>query len=168
MLDWKITALDNDDESSASSIAKNCLEKASAVMRGSPDNFRAYPVFRLVNQAKLGEKFKSATMKSVYRFAWKHTGCIVQFTINRRWPNIAEMTRSPPTADFELTIYAEKWDAHSSVNPGETIETIWSKDLSGLLCGGTEREKGSAVGRVGELVKTILEIRDFFAGSKST
>jgi hypothetical protein len=167
-LDWEITAFSADEESEAPLAVQECLETAEAKMQGSPGDFRSYPVVRLTRQHALAKKLKSAAIKVVYRFSWKGTGYVVQFTINRRWRSIAEMATKPPhDTDFDLTIYAENWDQDSRAQPGENVARAWRNDLGGLLRDEAGDARGSSFSRVQGLVKTVLGIRDFFEDASS-
>ncbi|KAI0489589.1 hypothetical protein F4859DRAFT_509176 [Xylaria cf. heliscus] len=160
-LDWKIAAMPGDKKVSASSAVKQYLEMGHAVMQGSPNDFQCYPAVRLPENYALVNKLKSVAIKSIYRFSWKRTGYVVQFTINRRWQTIRDMNRQAVTeTDFDITIYGDNWDQDSRVEAGETVGKIWGADLQGLL----REEVGDGPGRVQGLVKTILDIRDFFNG----
>ncbi|KAI3331885.1 hypothetical protein HD806DRAFT_529658 [Xylariaceae sp. AK1471] len=167
-LDWKITAIPGDEELRAPLAVQECLETAEAEMQGSRGDFRCYPVVRLTRKHALAEKLKSVAMKSVYRFSWKATGYVVQFTINRRWESVAEMAQEPPhDTDFDLSIYDENWDQDSRVQFGQTLANIWRNDLGGLLRNEAGDATGSALSRVQGLVKTVLNIRVFFEGASS-
>ncbi|KAI1755058.1 hypothetical protein F4782DRAFT_552207 [Xylaria castorea] len=161
-LDWKIVAMPGDEKVSASSAVKQYLEMGQAVMQGSSNDFQCYPLVRLPEIYTLANKLKSVATKSIYRFSWKRTGYVVQFTINRRWQSIREMnSQSPMETDFDVTVYADNWDQDSRVQAGETVGKIWGADLQGLL----RDEVGDGLSRVQGLIKTILDIRDFFDGS---
>jgi hypothetical protein len=137
-----------------------------AMLRGPRNDFRCYPEVRLPENHTLATKLRSVVLKSMYRFSWKGTGYVVQFTINRRWQSIREMNRQAPMdTDFDVTIYAQNWDEDSRVKPGETVGKIWEKDLRGLLCDEGSNATGCALDRVRGLIKTILDIRDFFESS---
>ncbi|KAI0404954.1 hypothetical protein F4802DRAFT_615149 [Xylaria palmicola] len=165
-LDWAIVAMPGDKKFKASQAVLKYLESGTAVLQGSCNDFQCYPRIRLPVGPPLATKLKSLTTKSIYRFGWGTTGYIVQFTINRRWPSIAAMNSSAPTeTDFDITIYAENWDQDSRVHAGETVGKIWGGDLQGLLRDEAGDATGSALSRVQGLVKTILDIRDFFEGS---
>ncbi|KAI0450157.1 hypothetical protein F5B21DRAFT_508503 [Xylaria acuta] len=161
-LDWKIAAMPGDEKTSASLAVKQYLEKGRVVMQGTSNDFQCYPAVRLPEAHALSNKLKPVVTKSIYRFGWKRTGYIVQFTINRRWQSIRDMNRQAPMeTDFDVTIYADNWDQDSRVQAGETVGKIWGADLQGLL----RDEVGDGQSRVQGLVKTILDIRDFFDGS---
>ncbi|KAI0862040.1 hypothetical protein F4860DRAFT_513465 [Xylaria cubensis] len=160
-LDWKIVAMPRDENLSAPSMVKKYLEMGQAVMQGSSNDFRCYPIIRLESNS-LANKLKPVAIKSIYRFGWKRTGYVLQFTINRRWQCIREMKNQAPTeTDFDVTIYADNWDQDSQVQAGETVGKIWGADLQGLL----RDEVGDGLSRVQGLIKTILDIRDFLEGS---
>ncbi|KAI0443287.1 hypothetical protein F4803DRAFT_550217 [Xylaria telfairii] len=160
-LDWKIAAMPGDEKVSVSLAVKQYLESGNAVMQGRPNDFHCYPKVRLPEKCALADKLKSAVMKSIYRFSWGRTGYIVEFTINRRWKSIREMNRQAPMeTDFNITVYADNWDQDSRVQAGETVGKIWGADLQGLL----RDEAGDRLNRVQGLIKTILDICDFFDG----
>ncbi|KAI1133507.1 hypothetical protein F5Y10DRAFT_259829 [Nemania abortiva] len=162
-VDWSIVATAGDEKVRTPLAVKKYLEMGEAVLRGSRDDFRCYPVVRLPQSHTLADKFKSVAIKSIYRFSWKRTGYVVQFTINRRWKSIREMNRNGPAdTDFDVAIYADNWDQDSRVQPGETVAKIWGEDLRGLLRDEDGDTTGCALSRVKGLVKTILDIRDFF------
>ncbi|KAI8947128.1 hypothetical protein F4801DRAFT_592845 [Xylaria longipes] len=161
-LDWKMAAMPGDEKVGVSPTVKQYLEIGQAVMQGSPSDFQCYPAVRLPENYALANKLKSVATKSIYRFSWKRTGYVVQFTVNRRWKSIREMnSQAPMETDFDLTIYADNWDQDSRVQAGETVGKIWGADLQGLL----RDEAGDRLSRVQGLIKTILDIRDFFDGS---
>ncbi|KAJ2987684.1 hypothetical protein NUW58_g4369 [Xylaria curta] len=166
-VDWKITALPGDEKGRVSPAVKQYLEMGQATLQGSPSDLHSYPAVRLPENFALATKLKSVATKSVYRFSWKGSGYIVQFTINRRWSSIHDMHRQPPTeTDFDLTIYADNWDEDSRVRAGETVRKIWGSDLGGLLR--DEDATGCALSRVQGLINTMLDIRDFFDDSSHT
>ncbi|KAI0548631.1 hypothetical protein F4679DRAFT_316880 [Xylaria curta] len=160
-LDWNIVATPGDEKVSAPSTVKKYFEMGQAKMQGSCNDFRCYPIIRLPEHIALANKLKPVVTKSIYRFGWKRTGYVVQFTINRRWQSIREMKQTPMETDFDVTIYADNWDQDSRVQAGETVGKIWGSDLQGLL----QDEVGDGLSRVQGLIKTILDIRDFFDGS---
>ncbi|TRX98194.1 hypothetical protein FHL15_000839 [Xylaria flabelliformis] len=160
-LDWKIVATPRDEKVGVPSTVKKYLEMGQAVMQGSSINFRCYPTIRLPKSNALANKLKPVATKSIYRFGWRRTGYVLQFTINRRWQCIREMeNQAPMETDFDVTIYADNWDQDSQVQAGETVGKIWGADLQGLL----QDEVGDGLSRVQGLIKTILDIRDFLEG----
>ncbi|KAK5628190.1 hypothetical protein RRF57_003905 [Xylaria bambusicola] len=119
-------------------------------------------MIRLLANVPLATKLSSVTTKSIYRFYWKGSGYVLQFTINRRWQTIRDMnTKARPEIDFDVTIYGEDWDQDSRVQAGETVGKIWGDDFQGLL----RDEEGDALNRVQGLIRTVLEIRDFIGGA---
>ncbi|KAI0109634.1 hypothetical protein GGR51DRAFT_558326 [Nemania sp. FL0031] len=161
-LDLRVIATAGDENLRTSIAVKKYLEKGQVVLRGSRDDFRCYPVVRLPAHEILTNKFKSVAVKSIYKFYWRTTGYVVQFTINRRWKSIRELNRkAEPDTDFDVVVYAGNWDSDSRTQPGGTVAKVWGDDLGGLL----RDEDGDALNRVQALVKIILEIRDFFEGS---
>ncbi|TGJ78381.1 hypothetical protein E0Z10_g10378 [Xylaria hypoxylon] len=162
-LDWNMVAMPGDEKIRASSAVTQYLGLGQAELKDSCDDFHSYPAVRLPGQYPMAKKLKSVTIKSIYRYNWKRTGYVVQFTINRRWESIHKMNRKAPTdTDFDVTIYADNWDLDSRVQAGETVGKIWGDDLRGLLRDETGDATGSALSRVQGLIETILDIRDFF------
>ncbi|KAI3341735.1 hypothetical protein F4824DRAFT_495582 [Ustulina deusta] len=162
ILDWKIAVMPGNDKKRASLAVKQYLKKGKAELQGSRDDFHSYPAIRLPENSPIATKLKSVTIKSIYRFSWKGSGYIVQFTINRCWESIREMnTKAPMNTDFDVTIYADGWDQDSRVQAGETVGKIWGDDLQGLLRDEAGDATGCALSRVRGLIETILDIRDF-------
>ncbi|KAI0526089.1 hypothetical protein F5B22DRAFT_642250 [Xylaria bambusicola] len=161
-LDWKIEVLPGDQKKGASQAVKQYLEKGSAELQGLCSDFCTYPTIRLPAGVPLATKLNSVTIKNIYRFFWKGSGYVLQFTINRRWQTIRDMNmKARPETDFDVTMYGEDWDQDSRVHAGETVGKIWGDDLQGLL----RDEEGDALNRVQGLVHTISEIRDFIGGA---
>ncbi|KAJ8127659.1 hypothetical protein O1611_g5978 [Lasiodiplodia mahajangana] len=166
-LDLRVVATAGDENLRASEPVKKYFEMGQAVLQGSRDDFRCYPVVHLPENHAHTNKFKSVALKSIYRFSWKRTGYVVQFTVNRRWESIRQMNRkAQPDTDFDIVIYADNWDQDSRTQPGGTVSKIWGEDLRGLLRDEDGDATGSALSRVQGLIKRILEIRDFFEGPK--
>ncbi|KAI0531811.1 hypothetical protein GGR58DRAFT_508092 [Xylaria digitata] len=162
-LDWEMVAMPGDGRVRISSAVQQYLKLGQARLNGPCNEFRAYPAVRLPEKYSVAEKFKSVAIKSIYRYSWKGTGYVVQFTINRRWQSIRDMNRMAPMGtDFDVTIYGDNWDQDSRVQAGETVGKIWGDDLRGLLPNDATEEAGSALSRVEGLLGTILDIRDFF------
>ncbi|GAP90328.2 hypothetical protein SAMD00023353_4600800 [Rosellinia necatrix] len=162
-LDWKIAAMPGDDKVGVSSTIKQYLSMGHTTMQGPHHDIHCYPVTSLPENHTLANKLKSVAMKSIYRFSWKGTGYVVQFTINRRWQSIREMNRkTPKDTDFNVIIYADNWERDSRVPAGKTVGKIWGSDLQGLLRDETGGIEGCASSRVQGLIETILDIRDFF------
>ncbi|KAI1115181.1 hypothetical protein F5Y14DRAFT_450271 [Nemania sp. NC0429] len=168
-LDWKLTATIGDKKAQASTAVKQYLGMGHAELQGSRNDFRCYPSVELPSDSPLTNKLKSITMKSVYRFSWKGTGYVVQFTINRRWPDIRGMHRGPPMGtDFDVIVYGQNWEDDCRAGAGQTVGKIWGKDLRGLLRDEDGDTSGCALGRVQGLIRSVTEIRDFFDVSSRT
>ncbi|KAF2964508.1 hypothetical protein GQX73_g9071 [Xylaria multiplex] len=162
-LGWEMVAMPGDGRVRASPAVQQYLKLGQATFTGQSSEFRAYPSVRLPQKYSLAEKFKSVTIKSIYRYSWKGTGYVVQFTINRRWQSIRDMNhKAPMSTDFDVSIYGDNWDQDSRVQAGETVGKIWGDDLRGLLPNEATDAARSALSRVEGLLGTILEIRDFF------
>ncbi|KAI1369478.1 hypothetical protein F5Y08DRAFT_292119 [Xylaria arbuscula] len=161
-LDWKIAAMPGDQKKDASHAVKQYLEeKGTAKLQGPRNNFRAYPRIHLPADIKIASKLNPITIKSIYRFYWKGTGYVVQFSINRRWSTIRDMNlKGPAGTDFDVTVYGKTWDEDSHVQAGETIGKIWGEDLRGLL----QDEEGDALSRVQGLISMAMDVRDFIQG----
>ena len=137
-------------------------EKGGAELQGSRNNFQVYPRIRLPGNVPIASKLKAVTTKSVYRFYWKGSGYVVQFSINRRWQTIRDMNRKNPVeTDCDVTIYGETWDEDSRVQAGGTVGKIWGDDLHGLL----RDEEGEELSRVHGLIKKAMEVREFIQGA---
>ncbi|KAI1304717.1 hypothetical protein F5Y03DRAFT_165966 [Xylaria venustula] len=162
-IDWKIVGKPGDEKNRASRAVQQYLEGGKAELQGSCNDFRAYPRIVLHGPPSMATKLGSLTIKSIYRFSWKGSEYVVQLAINRKWKTIRAMnTKAPPETDFDVTIFAENWDQDSRVQAGETVGKIWGNELQGLLRAGAGDAEGCAIGRVQELIRTILDIRDFF------
>ncbi|KAI0204701.1 hypothetical protein F4808DRAFT_411794 [Astrocystis sublimbata] len=164
-LDWKVVAMPGNEAVNASATVKRYLEtEGKADMRDSPNDFRCFPAVHLPGNSALAKKLKPVALKSTYRFLWKQTGYVLQFTIYRRWQTIQHLKDGAQMeTDFDITVYADNWDKDSRAKTGETVGKLWGADLQNLL----RDEAGDGLGRVQGLVKTILEIRDFFEGSNT-
>ncbi|KAI0815679.1 hypothetical protein GGR55DRAFT_699531 [Xylaria sp. FL0064] len=164
-IDWKVVGNPGDEKQGASPAVKQYLKRAVVELQGSRDGFSLYPAIRLPEASPLATKLKRVTTKTIYRFRWKQSSYVVQFTINRRWESIRQMnTKTPPDIDFDVTIYAENWEGDSRVPAGETVGKRWGDELQGLLLDEAGDATGCALSRVQGLVRTILDIRDFFEG----
>ncbi|KAI1276646.1 hypothetical protein F5Y07DRAFT_399095 [Xylaria sp. FL0933] len=162
-IDWKIVGKPGDEKQGVSPAVKQYLKRGVVELQGN--GFNLYPAIRLPEASPLATKLKEVTIKTIYRFRWKQSSYVVQFMINRRWKNIRQMnTKTPPDIDFDVTIYAENWEGDSRVPAGETVGKRWGDELQGLLLDEAGDEIRCALSRVQGLVRTILDIRDFFEG----
>ncbi|KAI1814622.1 hypothetical protein GGS20DRAFT_585327 [Poronia punctata] len=167
-LDWKITAMSGSERSPLPErpLVQRGLDGATCEMKGLPNDLHSYPIVALTPEGynTLQGRLKSVTMKSIYRYKWKASGYMVEFTINRQWRGITKMSRDPPSdIDFELTMYGGGWDNNSKVKQaGETVGKFWHDDLRGLLVGEAGNSASAGVRRVQVLVDTMRDIRNFF------
>ncbi|KAI1435043.1 hypothetical protein GGR50DRAFT_703541 [Xylaria sp. CBS 124048] len=168
-IDWKITVTASNENVPTPPAVEAFLKTGRAELRGDPYDFHCYPTVSFGTQGTLAARLSRPTMKSIYRFNWKNSGYVVQLTINRQWRNFLEASqkKEPRGKSFEVTIYADNWDADSRVMVGQAVGSSWGDDLQGLLRAGGRNASGSALdapSRVKGLIETILEVRDFFQG----
>ncbi|KAI2626166.1 hypothetical protein GGS21DRAFT_493372 [Xylaria nigripes] len=165
-LDWNIVAIPGNDKVRTSAAVKQYLKMGHAEIHDARQNYRSYPAVSLPNNHQMALKFKSVAIKSIYRYKWKQTGYVVQFTINRRWQSIREMSqnRAKVDTDFDVTVYADHWDRDSRAEAGRAVARLWGDDLQGLLPGETGDATNGAISRAQGLIKIIMDVRDFFGG----
>ncbi|CAJ2513370.1 Uu.00g014890.m01.CDS01 [Anthostomella pinea] len=164
-LDWKVEAVAEDRDEKKFHGVNAYFQSGKIHMQGPHGGCNAYPRIWLACDSAMAGYFKSATVKSVYRFNWKETAYIVELAINRQWDGIRSMVANkPPTVDFGLSVYGEAWDEEMQLLGGRSASHVWGKDLKGLFAAEGNSQTGEGVGRVRGFLQTVRNIRDAFEG----
>ncbi|KAI1630980.1 hypothetical protein F4809DRAFT_205841 [Biscogniauxia mediterranea] len=160
-LDWKLEAIGEDVDNRKFPRAHRYLQTAKILMKGSNNDFDAYPKISLSSRHALATFFKTVAIKSVYRFDWKATGYIVEIAINRRWSGIKDMAnRAEPGVDFNLSIYGESWDEDVQMARDGAAGNLWGEDLQFLFGNEDYGQGGDLLERVRGFLANIRDICD--------